>query len=276
MNLVERSARWLKYRLGFNDESGFVVAVRPHFNKFMEILYERRGLARKVEGQEPIRIRPAYRNFNDDFECSVSRYLGQVIKPGDIILEIGAHIGVFTIRLARWAGSAGHVYAFEPCPASLRALSDHLAFNGVSDRVSIVPAAVSDVAGRAAFYFDGTSGENTLSPRHGRLPFAHPIEVEVITIDDFCSERAIIPSFIKIDIEGYELHALRGAARTVRRCHPAILLEMHPFNWPEIGVTPADAAELFATLGYNATPLDGDGAPFTSYCHIVLEPTHKP
>jgi FkbM family methyltransferase len=276
MNLVERSARWLKYQLGFNDESGFVVAVRPHFNHFMEILYGRRGLVRKVEGQEHIRIRPAYRNFKDDFESAVSRYLGQVIKPGDIVLEIGAHIGIFTIRLARWAGPAGHVYAFEPCPDSLQALSDHLAFNGVSDRVSIVPVAVSDVPGRAAFYFDGTSGENTLSPRHGRLPFAHPVEVEVMTIDDFCSQRAITPSFIKIDIEGYELHALRGAARTVRRCHPAILLEMHPFNWPEIGVTHADAAELFATLGYKAAPLYGDRDPLMSYGHIVLERTRKP
>jgi FkbM family methyltransferase len=277
MNTFELSARWLKYQLGFRDTSRFVVWLRPYFNQFLEILYGRNGLLRNLGGQERIRVRPAFRGFKDEFESPVCRYLASTIIPGDIVLEVGANVGVVTILLARRVAPGGHIYAFEPSPKSLQALSDHLSLNGVSEsQATIVPAAVSDTCGRAMFYFDGASGQNTLSAKHRRIPAATSVEVETVTIDAFCSRRKIVPKFIKIDIEGYELHALRGAELTLRRYRPTVLVEMHPMNWPEIGITASDVAECISRLGYEALPLRPGGDPFTTYGHAILLPVTRP
>jgi len=277
MNTTELSARWLKYQLGFKDTSGLVVWLRPYFNQFLEILYRRNGLLRKLGGQESIRLRPAFRNYKGDYEPEVCRYLGSVVTAGDVVLELGANIGIITILLARRVAPGGHIYAFEPSPKSLQVLSDHLSLNGVSEgQATIVPAAVSDTCGRAMFYFDGTAGQSTLSAKHRDVPAATSVEVETVTIDAFCSRRKIAPKFIKIDIEGYELHALRGAELTLRRYRPTVLVEMHPMKWPEIGITAAAAAEFVSQLGYAVLPLQPGGDPFTNYGHVVLLPVTRP
>src|SRR5260370_9738637 len=84
MNTVELSARRLKYQLGFKDSSGFVVWLRPYFNKALGLFYGKRGLVRTIGGQEPFRLRPAYRNFKDDYECEVFKYLAATIKLVDV------------------------------------------------------------------------------------------------------------------------------------------------------------------------------------------------
>jgi FkbM family methyltransferase len=276
MNTVELSARWLKYQLGLKDTSGFVVWLRPYFNKSLEFLYGRNGLLRNLGGQESIRVRPAFRHLKDDIEPEVCRYMGSAVTAGDVVLELGANVGLLTILLARRAAPGGHVYAFEPSPDSLQALSDHLSLNGVSEgQATIVPAAVSDICGQAMFYFDGTSDKSTLSVKHERIPAATSVEVETVTIDAFCSRRKIAPRFIKIDIEGYELHALRGAELTLRRYRPTVLVEMHPMYWPEIGITATDVAECVSQLGYEALPLRPGGNPFTTYGHAILLPVTR-
>jgi FkbM family methyltransferase len=276
MNTVELSARWLKYQLGFRDTSGFVVWLRPYFNKAMDLLYGKRGLLRAIGGQEPLRLRPAYRNFKDDYECEVFRYLAEAIKLDDVVLEVGAHVGITTVFLARCLGQRGRIFAFEPSPRSLQALTDHLSLNGICNgTVSIIPVAVSDKCGRALFYFDGTSGENTLSLKHSRVPAAESLEVETVTIDEFCSRNQITPTFIKIDIEGYELHALRGAERTLRHCRPTVIVEIHPMNWPEIGVRGAEMAEFISLLNYQMVPLEQREDPLAGYGHVVIKPAEQ-
>ena len=122
------------------------------------------------------------------------------------------------------------------------------------------------------FYFDGSSGQNTLSPKHGRIPTAASVEVETVTIDEFCFGNRIVPTFIKIDIEGYELHALRGAEHTLRHFRPKLLVEMHPMNWPEIGITASEITEFISHLDYQIVPLKNGEDPFSAYGHAVLVP----
>ena len=98
----------------------------------------------------------------------------------------------------------------------------------------------------------------------------------VTTIDEFCRERGIVPNLIKIDIEGYEFHAIRGAREILSKYHPIVVVEFHPMNWKEIGIDPDQVPRLFAELGYEATPLDGQKDPLAEYGHVVLEPTRQP
>jgi FkbM family methyltransferase len=271
MNSIERSARWLKYKCGLKDSSVLTVGARPYYNRFLEAVYGRRGLVRVMEGQERIRICPSQRYFHNGFEAGLFDYLRKTVKEGDVILEIGANVGIFTVILARWVGSSGHVYAFEPTPEASATLRRHLALNRVEDRVTILPDAISDAPGRSAFYVEGTSGENTLSGRHSRIPSADRIEVQVTTIDAFCRERGIAPTLIKIDIEGYEFHALRGALGVIGQYSPGIVIELHPMNWPDIGVSSEYARQFISGLNYRQIALDGKSDPFSAYGHLLLE-----
>jgi FkbM family methyltransferase len=275
MNRLERSARWLKCKCGLTDSSPITGAVRPYYNRFLEAIYGRRGLVRRMDGEEVIRIRPSQRYFRDNFEIRLFRYLRENVKPGDVVLEVGANVGIFTVALARWVGPSGHIYAFEPTPEARDTLCHHLRLNHVQERVTVIPEAVSDSPGRASFYVVGTSGENTLSPKHSRIPSADSIDVNVTTIDAFCQERRIAPSLVKIDIEGYEFHALRGAKRTIEQHAPRIVLELHPMNWPDIGWHSELTRQFFSELHYDVRPLNEAADPFSSYGHVALEPRER-
>jgi hypothetical protein len=136
----------------------------------------------------------------------------------------------------------------------------------------VIPDAVSDSPGQSSFYVVGTSGENTLSRKHSRIPTADCIDVQVTTIDHFCRERGIVPSLIKIDIEGFEFHALRGALAVIGRHSPRILVELHPMNWADIGVNRETAREFISSLNYCAKSLTAAVDPFSVYGHVLLEP----
>jgi FkbM family methyltransferase len=272
VNTVERIARWLKYSLGFKDTSGLIVALRPGYNRFLDLLYGKRGLIRTLDGVESILIRPAYRNFRDDFEPALFRFLRRAVRSGNAVIEVGANVGIFTVAMARWVGPKGHIFAFEPSPTARAALEDHLALNGVGDRVSVVAAAVSDAVGKSLFYEFGTSGQNTLSPTHSRIPEAKSVVVDVTTLDSFCDSNKIVPSLVKVDIEGFELHAIRGARKTLRDHAPVLVVELHPMNWLEIGASGQDLGELLAEIGYCVEALEGQGDPFSEYGHVVFVP----
>ncbi len=277
MTAIERAARWIKGTAGLGDSSAISVAVRPYYNRFLEIVYRERGLSRKMAGQQPMRIRPASRYYRDDFEAGLFRFLEGVVRPGDVVLEVGANIGIFTVLLGRWVGPRGHVYAFEPAPETRALLEDHLMLNGVQDRVTVVADAISDVPGRSSFHAAGMSGRNALSPNtHGeRGP--DTVEVPVTTIDAFCKERNVIPTLIKMDIEGYEIHALRGARDVIAKHAPALIVELHHLNWPEIGVSAGEMDEMLSRMesNYRVQSLEEDPDCMSPYGHVALLPRSR-
>src|SRR6516162_2322156 len=143
----------------------------------------------------------------------------------------------------------------------------------MGERIEAIGCAVSDAVGKATFYAHTFSGENTLNSSFvQRVPSASAVVVRVTTVDEICDSHRIEPTLLKIDIEGFEIHALRGARNTLAHCHPHILVEMHPTVWPEIGVTRTMAEQLLAELCYRIIPLEGQSDPLAHYGHVVLEP----
>jgi FkbM family methyltransferase len=272
MNALETAVRQVKRGLGLSSNSPLVARMRPAYDSLLNLCYGKHGLMRVLNGQERVRVRAAHRYATEDYEPAVFHYLRRYVQPGAVVLDIGAHVGLFTVLLARWAGPTGRVYAFEPTPVTRGALLDHLKLNEVADSATVCPFAVSDEEGNSVLYSVSNSPENTLSSEHGRLPRAEGTPVTVTTIDAFCAARSLTPTLIKIDIEGFEIHALRGAKQTLARHRPTLVVEMHPMNWPEIGVTRAQLEQVLATLPYRMTPLDGQDDPLVEYGHVVLEP----
>jgi FkbM family methyltransferase len=219
-------------------------------------------LVSTLPGGERIRLDPAHRQLGwNDLEYEAFK---AAVRPGAIVLDVGANLGAYTVLFAQWVGTTGRVYAFEPAPASRAALERQIALNEVGSRVLVRPEAVSASSGARRFRADGLQGDNRLiSPAATSVDRA--IDVSVTSLDDFCERESVVPDVIKIDVEGAELEALRGARRTIARAGGAahIFVELHPSLWSQMGVTRGDIEVELRTQGLVLERIDGEGDPWT-------------
>ncbi len=123
------------------------------------------------------------------------------LKGGDVVYDIGAHVGLYTLLSSDRVGPTGHVYAFEPFPRNAEYLRQHIAINHLQN-CTVVEGAVSNCAG--SLHFDPTDLNAA-----GHLSESGALEVKTISIDEFCS-TARPPSAIKINAEGAEIDVLDG------------------------------------------------------------------
>jgi len=177
------------------------------------------------------------------------------------VLDVGANLGAYALLFGFWTRPGGHVFAFEPAPVPCAGLISHVALNGLRDRVTVVPQAVTAGEGTVEFLADGIDGGNRVTAAaDGEAAKPGRIQVTTTSIDAFCRLRNIVPQFIKIDAEGAELDVLRGARDTIRRASGALRLyvEMHPHLWSAFDTSRAEIEAELATQGLVAERIDGD------------------
>ena len=159
------------------------------------------------------------------------------LGAGDICIDIGAHIGYYTLLAAKLVGASGHVYAFEPSPAVYRALERNLERNNVTNVTALnVAAGAGERAGVLYELAAGSSGNSSLSPRLLESPHAGtadeyaPVEVEICAVDSRVPDHEFgRVRMIKVDVEGYEVEALRGVERILAAGAPiAMIVELSP------------------------------------------------
>ena len=214
-----------------------------------------------LPGGERVRLDPAHRQLAwnpDEYKAFKA-----AVRPGAIVVDAGANLGAYTMLFAQWVGASGRVYAFEPAPECRAGLERQLALNGLTGNVVVRPEAIAETTGVRRFRASGLRGDNRLG---GAVESdADGVDVKTVSIDDFCGRRGIVPDVIKIDVEGAELEALRGARRTILAAGTALVLfvEMHPSIWVQIGVT-RDAVEAeLAAQGLAIERIDGGGDPWS-------------
>jgi FkbM family methyltransferase len=178
-----------------------------------------------------------------------------VLQREDVVLDIGANIGWYSLVLQSMAPDGVRIFAFEPHPGNLALLQENVRRNSASS-VTVVPCAVSDHPGQEELFVYG--GSNT--GRHSLLPIndGESIKIRTVTLDQFWSDQGLgqrIPRFIKIDIEGYELVALRGGPGVLKRC-PAVLLEYSPKFMLAAGLAPAELLDFMYGLGFDCAMVD--------------------
>ena len=140
---------------------------------------------------------------------------------GETAIDIGAHIGSYTLRLAR---GFRHVIAFEPNPFTCHILRLNLQLNKIRN-VRVEETALSDTNGVSPLYLQRTTGGNgSLNPHHYGFKYDTLVQVKVRRLDDF-----EIPELdlLKIDAEGNELRILKGASHTLDRTRPILAVEVH-------------------------------------------------
>ena len=190
------------------------------------------------------------RILGGSYEPEQTKLFERHVRPGDTVLDVGAHVGYYTVLSAVLAGERGAVWAFEPNPANARFLRRHAEINGLAG-VRVTQAAVSDANGTARFGFGRGSGT-------GHLAADGEVEVRTLRLDDFCAEHGIAPAAIKIDVEGAERAVLEGARGVLARHRPVVFLSTH-------GDEVHRACLAFMeTAGYACAPILGDDVRTTS------------
>jgi len=146
------------------------------------------------------------------YEPSVQRFLERNVTPGDVVYDVGAHIGFFSVCAARLGAV---VYAFEPVPENAARLRENVSLNDLE--IHVVEAAVWGEDGSVELVPGDSDFESRAAPGTG---------VPSVSLDSF-AEREPEPALIKVDVEGAETEVLRGARRILAQARPVLVCELH-------------------------------------------------
>ena len=171
------------------------------------------------------------------------RLVREWLRGGGDFVDIGAHIGMYSVAAALELGSRGRVLAFEPNPAARAQLEENLALNGLGN-VVVSASAVSDSAGETVLHVPATPDPSFSSLEAGRFAEGDPVRVATTTVDAAVREHRLRPAVVKIDVEGGELGVVAGMEATLE-LRPVILVEVDRESGAEL-------ERLLATLGYQA------------------------
>ncbi|MHB8604252.1 MAG: FkbM family methyltransferase [Thermoplasmatota archaeon] len=196
-------------------------------------------------------------SYHGVYEPAQTALVTRVVKPGDVVIDAGANVGYYTLLLARLVGPTGRVHAFEPHPANLAMLRRNIAANSFTN-VVIHENALSDRAGKVEFFEHTSLGGHSLGIKEkGREHDA--IAVDAVTLDDALATEPRI-DFWKMDIEGAEGLALRGATAVLARS-PALKLmteydQRHMSHFP---VKAPDYVDALVAAGFRLSVIAPEG-----------------
>jgi FkbM family methyltransferase len=188
----------------------------------------------------------ALRRVHEEFTTKLFK---EVVKEGDVVVDLGANLGYFTLLAAKLAGKRGKVYSFEPEPRNYNYLLKNIELNGY-DNVFAIPKAVSDRSGKVKLYvcpYD--SGHHTINQYDGIKAYKPDftddkkdfVEVETVTLDEFFEGMKQSISVIKMDVEGAEMLALSGMDRVIRDSkNMKMFVEFFPLLIKEMGGSPEE------------------------------------
>lgn len=180
---------------------------------------------------EDIKLRYRANSYKNKKDTGGIAYVISSVKPGDTVLDIGAHKAGYLYFILKQAGNQGRIFAFEP-QSSLFKYLQRIKELFKWDNVTIEQLALSDKPGKATLYVPVTKAEKTSSPgativKHSGSPvFEVREEIQTDTLDSYCNRNDIKPDFMKIDVEGNELQVLKGGIEMLRKSKPKIIIEI--------------------------------------------------
>ncbi|MCX6382427.1 MAG: FkbM family methyltransferase [Armatimonadetes bacterium] len=183
------------------------------------------------------------RFIRGNYEPAKTEAYLSAVKEGDVVFDVGAHVGYYSTIACQNVGKTGRVFAFEPHPLLNRFLKRHKQLNHL-DNLEIITTAVGEKAGKVRF-------ETRCGLGTGHIAEDGAITVPVVSLDELVEQgRLPIPNVIKMDVEGAEIRALKGASKTVGKYRPTIIVATHGAETHEFCI------EFLTNLGYTLQHLN--------------------
>lgn len=195
------------------------------------------GMRLRLDLRESIQ-RDWYAGLYDRRELGVLRKL---LDAGGDFVDVGAHVGMYTVAAAVALRGGGRVLALEPNPVARAQLEENIGLNDCRE-VMVVARAAAEESGTGLLHVPLTPDTSFSSLEGGRFAEGEPLPVERTTVDAEVERLGLEPVLVKIDVEGAELAVLAGMAHTLEN-RPVLLIEVGPG-------TAQEAERLLAGLGY--------------------------
>ncbi len=237
-----------------------------------------RGMPWRVHDRT-LRIDPALRHLvPHEPEPDLYRFLQTHVTPGSHVLDVGAFLGIYAILEAQLAGATGRVVTIEPTAWSAAAARRHIGQNAAGAApIELIEAAAGERPGQAMLHEYDLPYVNALAQAPDGVGTPRLRSVAVRTIDEICATAGLAPTVIRMDVQGAEWHALKGASEIIRAAgrRLVIVAEMHPQCWPAFGMDADGAMATIASLGLDAEPLEPGAGLFDRDGHIILRPSAR-
>lgn len=199
--------------------------------------------------------------YQGSSEPEVARTIQKLLEPGMVFIDVGAHIGEYSLLASPLVGSLGSVHAFEPNPHVCKFLEMNIRTNKLKN-VKLYQLAVSEKKGSTTFqvYDEPSIGSiSKLNDPHTNKT-KESIVVSTVRLDNILHDNKV--DLIKVDVEGAELFVMRGAEALLRlpdEVAPVIVFEVEPANYACFDYTPEDLFVLLRSFGYEVYSIKDDG-----------------
>lgn len=186
------------------------------------------------------------------YEPIVTAAIGRLIRPDDVVIDVGANIGVITALMGRLVGNSGHVLAFEPVPTLFEVLKNTVALNELDAIVSTHLVVVSDGSeDQIVIYVPNRHSHACSSVKVDDPSTAIAFTCAAVALEAFYVSP-VLPSLIKVDVEGAEMSVLRGSRSwCLANRAPIWVLEANYRAAKRFGYAPEDLATFLAESGYH-------------------------
>lgn len=210
----------------------------PFVIKRKQIEHSLTSIEYKTINESKMKLDPADKGISCDLLINGIRepYLTNWIQTHthntDVVIDIGANIGYYTLQLAQ---RAKLVYAIEPVPENFERLYHHIHFNKYHNVIPI-NAAIGRRSGEEQIYISPSSNLSSMKPASG-AKYIKAIPVKVWSLDDviYHNDYDVVPTMIRMDVEGYETEIIRGAKELLKAKTPlTIVMELHSMLIPYV------------------------------------------
>ncbi len=181
------------------------------------------------------------------YEKSITELIKKKVKKGDVVLDIGANIGYYTLIFAKLVGKKGKVFAFEPEPTNFSLLKKNVEVNGYKNVVLVQKAVLNKIGKLNLYLNEDNMGDHRTYDSHDDRRF---IEIESIRLDDYFKDYNGRINFIKMDIQGAEFGALQGMYDLLKKNSVEMTTEFWPGGFKRFGASSEEYLNLLTKLGF--------------------------
>jgi len=193
-------------------------------------------------------------SLNGIYEPLETELVKREVRTGDIVLDLGANIGYFTLIFAKIVGEEGRVYAFEPDPKNFALLQKNVRANGYNN-VTFVQKAVSNTTGSTKLFLCPDASDTRIYDPGDNRP---TIEIESVRLDDYFTGGGRKIDFIKMDIQGAEGGALQGMAGLIKENRVKMVTEFWPKGLQGFGIDRDEFMRLLLHYGFKLYQIDDE------------------